>query len=110
MVTALVMLITLFSCSPLPGYVENDQDCNDANPDIQPLATEICDDIDNNCNGDIDEELGYPQFLDNDGDGFGDPLQPTESCFPLPGYVEDDQDCDDNNPLTFPEAPSFATI
>ena len=32
-------------------------DCDDTNPELHPLITEICDEIDNNCNGDIDEGL-----------------------------------------------------
>jgi len=37
------------------GYSVNQGDCDDANPDINPGATEICDGFDNNCNGSIDE-------------------------------------------------------
>ncbi len=34
---------------------DNTQDCNDDNPDINPGAMEVCDGLDNNCNGQIDE-------------------------------------------------------
>jgi uncharacterized protein (TIGR03382 family) len=33
-------------------------DCNDANPMVRPSATEVCDAIDNNCNGQVDEGSG----------------------------------------------------
>ena len=39
------------SCAPLPGYIQLGLDCDDTNPAINPGAEEICDDIDNNCNG-----------------------------------------------------------
>jgi hypothetical protein len=36
------------------GYTENQGDCDDANAQVNPGATEIEDGIDNDCDGDID--------------------------------------------------------
>ena len=43
------------------GYYAGSQctgvrDCNDANPQIHPGATEVCDKLDNDCNGVIDDK------------------------------------------------------
>ena len=45
------------------GFTSSNGDCNENNPAINPTAIEICDNIDNNCNTQIDE--GF----DQDGDG-----------------------------------------
>jgi len=37
------------------GFAEINGDCDDADPDVNPDAAEICDGFDNNCNGEIDE-------------------------------------------------------
>ncbi len=44
------------SCSPLAGYLLLGLDCDDTNPDINPGASEDCDNVDNNCNGILIEE------------------------------------------------------
>ena len=49
-----------------------DIDCDDNNPDINPAELEICDEIDNDCNGNIDEGVTITYYFDNDSDGFGD--------------------------------------
>ncbi len=50
--------MTLQACSQPADYVTNNTDCNDANAAINPAATEVCDHIDNNCNGSIDDISG----------------------------------------------------
>jgi hypothetical protein len=43
------------ACEAPPGYVDNDGDCADDDADRNPLADEICDGIDNDCDGLLDE-------------------------------------------------------
>jgi len=53
------------------GYFEAD-DCDDNNPEFNPGIVEICDGIDNNCNGQVDEGFILQMyFSDNDMDGYG---------------------------------------
>jgi len=44
-------------CSAPNGRVDNLLDCDDADAAINTLATEVCDQIDNNCDGQVDEDL-----------------------------------------------------
>lgn len=85
--------------APLPGYVTNDLDCATEDNSVYPNAPEICDGIDNNCNDLVDEDITiYTYYLDDDEDGFGDPLMAIDTCLetvPL-GYVENNEDCDDD--------------
>ena len=48
---------TILACSQPEGYTTDNTDCNDANADIYPGATEVCNTFDDDCNGLIDEDL-----------------------------------------------------
>ena len=61
----------IVACEETPGFVDNYLDCDDTDPFIHPMAPDICDNIDNNCNGVLDEEASITFYFDWDGDGFG---------------------------------------
>lgn len=96
--------VQAIGCSAPDGYVADDRDCDDSRLDIYPGATELCDGLDNDCDGLIDDDPADPiiSFFDGDSDGFGDGTASTARCEVPPGYVTDDTDCDDTEPLVFP--------
>src|SRR3989344_4223030 len=52
-------------CDELPGHVTNALDCDDTNDFINPESVEICDNVDNDCNG-ITDELVFKECSTND--------------------------------------------
>ncbi len=78
------------------GY-SNPEDCNDADPAINPAATEVCDGIDNDCDGSIDEGTsgGSTWYADADSDSYGDAATTSTACTMPTGYVTDATDCND---------------
>ncbi len=98
------------SCAQPFGSVPNDDDCDDLNGQIHPGATEICNGVDDNCDGNTDQDddslvaTGY--YFDADGDGFAsEDAAPVALCNPGPGYVSARGDCDDTDPEIYPDAP-----
>src|SRR3989339_109895 len=86
------------------GYVNNDRDCNDTKGSIRPGVREICDGIDNNCDGTVDENMASrTYYFDNDADGFGGTATTSDCRLPL-GYVTNNKDCNDSNRLIYPGA------
>ncbi|AKQ67601.1 BNR repeat domain protein [Myxococcus hansupus] len=89
---------SMWACSRPAGYVQDFGDCNDNNAQVHPYRTEVCDGLDNNCNGMVDEYIGSTFYRDADGDGWGNGQAPIQSCFQPAGYVTNASDCNDSNP------------
>ena len=100
---------SISTCDETPDYVYDSSDCDDGNGAIHPDASEWCNDLDDDCNGLIDEVLEVTVFVwysDLDGDGFGsdDSSVETAECFPPDGFVSEGRDCQDDDPYVFPGA------
>ena len=91
-------------CEAPEGFVTIGSDCDDINPEVYPAADEVCDGVDNDCNEEIDENLGIYYFADFDGDGFGSDQNIVEACMLRDGLSSVSGDCDDNNNTISPIA------
>lgn len=101
-------------CSVVPNGSDVDrdrwtdfEDCDDTDPSVHPGASELCNDVDEDCDGIVDEGIAVvTYFLDEDGDGFGAGDE-VMSCRALEGYATRDGDCDDTNFLVHPNGPEL---
>lgn len=75
------------ACEAPPNYVDNNTDCDDTNPDLNP------------------ETLWYQ---DADNDGYGNPAVSQMVCEAPAGYVLNNGDCNDGNPALNPETLWYA--
>ncbi len=97
----------LLSCAPVAGHTLAGGDCDDARSEVNPDGVEVCDGLDNDCNGAIDDDASDMTrvFEDADGDGYGDAAVLVYVCEPRSGYVRDSTDCDDTDAAVYPNAP-----
>ena len=82
-------------------------DCDDGNATVFPGAEEVCDGVDNDCDGVVDPETatGARSFsADRDGDGFGDPADTVTACEAPADTVTNALDCDDGDAAVHPDA------
>ena len=99
--------IDTLACFKPDHFVLDSTDCDDSIDTINPGAMEVCDSIDNNCNGLIDDMdstvVGQPLwFYDSDGDGFGNAAIDSLTCWEPEHFVVNAEDCNDNDSLINP--------
>ncbi|MFZ5480314.1 MAG: putative metal-binding motif-containing protein [Myxococcota bacterium] len=93
------------ACEAAAGTVAVDGDCDDASASVFPGAPETCNDLDDDCDGSVDDGApGDTWYADADGDGYGDPVLTTEDCSAPVGYVGTAGDCDDTSAGVNPAA------
>jgi len=121
--TALPLLLSLTACTFVTdddwnafdadgdGYFVNaegvGEDCDDQDPAVNPDATESCNEIDDDCDGVIDNDVLTTFYVDADSDGWGNADFSLEACTAPDGYVADNTDCDDGEALSYPDAPEL---
>ena len=97
-------------CAPTPPYTGTQVgDCDDAKKQVNPGATEACNGLDDDCDGQTDAGtvsgcIHY--YADGDGDGFGDPADGRCLCAPAaPWVTTDNTDCAPGEGGVSPAAP-----
>lgn len=84
--------------------VVNTNDCSPLNKDISPNKQEVCNNVDDDCDGIVDEGVTKTYYLDSDFDKHGDKNNLVQTCKVLEFYVENSDDCDDSNSNIYPTA------
>ncbi|MBL8617059.1 MAG: FG-GAP repeat protein [Deltaproteobacteria bacterium] len=90
------------SCAAPAGYIATPGDCDDARAAVNPLATEVCNLLDDDCDGQTDDDdssvayaPGDRWYADADADTYGNAALPTDACVQPAGTVSNDDDCND---------------
>ncbi len=96
--------VSVQACSAPAGFLADSSDCDDSDVGSNPDAVEVCDDIDNNCDSDIDEGFDKTWFADFDADGHGYVGWTVEDCVQPVGFASTSDDCDDDNSAAYPGA------
>ena len=98
---------TISACAQPSGHVADRSDCDDTRATVHPDAPEVCDGLDNNCNGAVDDGATDASiwYADTDADTYGNVSSSIAACAAPPGYLADATDCDDTRATVFPGAP-----
>ena len=100
-----ILPFILFACVSSNGstsvtkrlYATDSGELDSANPTDCIPEMEICDEVDNDCDGEIDEDVQLPFYMDADQDGYGAGTAEVLACTIPAGYVDNGLDCDDSN-------------
>lgn len=85
------------------GEITGGTDCDDTRAGTHPGVPESCNEIDDDCDGAIDESALVASYVDQDGDGYGEGDFEL-LCAGLAGYSNRGGDCDDTLSQVHPGA------
>ncbi len=91
-------------CEETSELVAEGGDCDETDAEVNPGATEECNEVDDDCDGDVDEDAGETWYTDGDYDGYGDPDSGVRDCEEPSGAVANGDDCDDSSAASYPGA------
>ena len=93
-------------CELGSGQVAEAGDCDDSEAAVHPAAVEVCNGVDDDCDGGVDTDAtdAPTGYTDADGDGYGDPTTAETGCELPDILVPDGTDCDDADSATHPDA------
>ncbi|MDQ3034417.1 MAG: putative metal-binding motif-containing protein [Myxococcota bacterium] len=111
--------MTQQACVVPSGYAANDDDCDDACASCSPVGTEVCDGLDNDCDGTPDDGLLTTWYRDCDGDGHAASAAGAMSACATPASsptcsawtsrAPTPPDCSDSSSLRYPGNPGWYT-
>jgi len=85
-------------------------DCDDTNAAVSPSAVELCNGLDDDCDGVIDNSTATDAttwYADGDRDGFGADDLTQPACAQPIGFVDVGGDCNDIDASSYPSAPEL---
>jgi hypothetical protein len=88
--------VVVQACSSPVGFVSRSGDCQDFDATTQGATAEVCNERDDDCDGQVDEGVQSLFYQDQDGDGFGGSTF-VQSCAVPAGFVSTPGDCHDFN-------------
>ncbi|MEQ1568774.1 MAG: MopE-related protein [Myxococcota bacterium] len=92
-----LVLVSLAGCGADPG--------EEPTAGFDPCAAaEVCNGVDDDCNGQVDEGVAIVAYLDRDGDQHGDPGSSVSVCALVAGVSAGSDDCDDADSGVHPDA------
>jgi hypothetical protein len=106
------VLFVLAACSSgqdqdMDGFGILQGDCDDHDDSIHPAAPELCNGIDDDCDGEVDDDAegGGWFYVDADGDGWGLAAYAEQYCAEaVEGWAAARGDCNDHDPGVHPGA------